>query len=121
MNDATTRESVVCLDEKPITLHAVVRPTISGCAGDGKPGSKANTSVVWHGQCFLCVEPKAGRHFTFATPDHSGFQFAQVAAEMVLQYPETTTIHLVRSSPSLIPRGLARLKLWLVSHLLKFF
>lgn len=44
---------------------------------------------------FCAVEPKAGRHFTFATPDRSGFEFARVTAELALQYPDATTIHLV--------------------------
>jgi transposase len=38
---------------------------------------------------------KAGRHFTFATPGRSGFEFAKVAFELALQYPEAETIHLV--------------------------
>ena len=41
------------------------------------------------------VEPKAGRHFTFATPDRSAFEFARVACELALEYPKATTIHLV--------------------------
>jgi hypothetical protein len=41
------------------------------------------------------VEPKAGRHFTFPTPDRSAFQFAQVAFTLAMQYPEAKTIHLV--------------------------
>ena len=41
------------------------------------------------------MEPKAGRHFTFATPDRSAVEFAQVAAELALQYPDAETIHLV--------------------------
>src|SRR5215813_6991187 len=44
---------------------------------------------------FCAVEPKAGRHFTFATPDRSGFEFAQVAVRLALAYPEAKTIHLV--------------------------
>ena len=44
---------------------------------------------------FCAVEPKAGRHFTFATPDRSGFEFAQVAVSLALAYPEAKTIHLV--------------------------
>jgi hypothetical protein len=28
------------------------------------------------------LEPNAGRHFTFATPDRSGFVFAQVAVHL---------------------------------------
>jgi hypothetical protein len=41
------------------------------------------------------VEPKAGRHFTFPTPDRSGFEFAQVAVSLALEYPNAKTIHLV--------------------------
>ena len=44
---------------------------------------------------FGVVEPKAGRHFTTATPDLSAFQFAQVVYRLALQYPEAKTIHLV--------------------------
>ena len=44
---------------------------------------------------FCAVEPKAGRHFTFATPDRSGFEFAQVAVNLALAYPQAQTIHLV--------------------------
>ena len=44
---------------------------------------------------FCVVEPKAGRHFTFATPDRSAFEFAQVIFQLALQYPQAETIHLV--------------------------
>ena len=44
---------------------------------------------------FCAVEPKDGRHFTFPTPDRSGFEFARVALELALAYPEAKTIHLV--------------------------
>ena len=44
---------------------------------------------------FCAVEPKAGRHFTFPTPDRSAFEFAQVVCQLALQYPEAKTIHLV--------------------------
>jgi hypothetical protein len=44
---------------------------------------------------FCAVEPKAGRHFIFPTPDRSAFQFAQVAFHLAIQYPEAETIHLV--------------------------
>ena len=39
--------------------------------------------------------PKAGRHFTFATPDRSAFQFARVACELAMQYQNANTVHLV--------------------------
>jgi hypothetical protein len=44
---------------------------------------------------FCAVEPKTGRHFTFATPNRSGFEFAQVAVALAMAYPEAKTIHLV--------------------------
>jgi hypothetical protein len=44
---------------------------------------------------FCAVEPKAGRHFTFPTPDRSGFEFAQVAVALAMAYPQAKTIHLV--------------------------
>lgn len=49
---------------------------------------------------FCAVEPKAGRHFTFPTPDRSGFQFAQVLFRLALQYPKAETIHLVMDNLS---------------------
>src|SRR5262249_20692009 len=45
-------------------------------------------------------EPKAGRHFTFATQDRSGFEFALVVVRLALAYPEATTIHLVMDNLS---------------------
>jgi len=88
------REPVVCLDEKPITLHADVRP-----ASPAAPGREARRDNEYErrgtANVFCAVEPKAGRHFTFPTPDRSGFQFARVTVELALAYPEATTIHLV--------------------------
>ena len=87
-------EPVVCLDEKPVTLHADVRP-----ASPAVPGREARQDSEYKrcgtANVFCAVEPKAGRHFTFATPNRSGFEFARVAAELAFQYPEARTIHLV--------------------------
>jgi hypothetical protein len=87
-------EPVVCLDEKPITLHADVRP-----ASPAIPGREARRDNEYErrgtANVFCAVEPKAGRHFTFPTPDRSGFEFARVAVELALAYPEAKTIHLV--------------------------
>jgi hypothetical protein len=44
---------------------------------------------------FCAVEPKAGRHFSFPTPDRSAFEFARVASDLAMQYPDADTIHLV--------------------------
>jgi len=88
------QEPVVCLDEKPVTLHADVRP-----ASPAKPGREARQDNEYErrgtANIFAAVEPKAGRHFTFATPDRSGFEFAKVAFELALRYPAVRTIHLI--------------------------
>jgi hypothetical protein len=87
-------QPVVCLDEKPVTLHADVRPS-----SPAEPGREARRDNEYQrcgtANVFCAVEPKAGRHFTFATPDRSGFEFAQVAFHVALQYPAADTIHLV--------------------------
>jgi hypothetical protein len=87
-------EPVVCLDEKPVTLHADVRP-----ATPAAPGREARRDNEYErrgtANVFCAVEPKAGRHFTFPTPDRSGFEFAQVAVTLALEYPGAKTIHLV--------------------------
>ncbi len=41
------------------------------------------------------MEPKAGRHFTFARPNRSGSEFAQVIFELAIAYPQADPIHLV--------------------------
>jgi hypothetical protein len=85
---------VVCVDEKPITLHAEVRPPSAAT-----PGREARRDSEYErcgtANVFCAVEPKAGRHFTFATPDRSAVQFAQVLFELAMQYPDASTIHLV--------------------------
>jgi hypothetical protein len=87
-------EPVVCLDEKPVTLHAEVRP-----ASAAVPGREARRDSEYErrgtANVFCAVEPKAGRHFTFATPDRSAVQFAQVICELAMEYPNAATIHLV--------------------------
>jgi len=87
-------EPVVCLDEKPITLHADVRPP-----SPAVPGREARRDNEYKrcgtANVFCAVEPKAGRHFTFPTPDRSGFEFARVAVSLALAYPDAKTIHLV--------------------------
>lgn len=88
------QQPVVCLDEKPVTLHADVRSFTPA-----KPGREARRDNEYErrgtANVFCAVEPKAGRHFTFPTPDRSGFEFAQVAVSLALAYPEAQTIHLV--------------------------
>lgn len=88
------QEPVVCLDEKPVTLHADVR-----ASSPAQPGREARRDNEYKrcgtANVFCAVEPKAGRHFTFPTPDRSAFEFAQVAVSLALAYPAAKTIHLV--------------------------
>jgi DDE superfamily endonuclease len=87
-------EPVVCLDEKPVTLHADVRPT-----SPAAPGREARRDNEYErcgtANVFCAVEPQAGRHFTFPTPNRSASQFAQVVSHLAVQYPEAETIHLI--------------------------
>jgi hypothetical protein len=87
-------EPVVCFDEKPVTLHADVR-----AAEPAAPGQIAKQDSEYErcgtANVFCAVEPKAGRHFTFPTPDRSGAEFAQVIVKVAAQYPTAKTIHLV--------------------------
>ena len=88
------REPVVCLDEKPISLHSDVRP-----ARPARPGHIAKRDSEYKrcgtANVFAVVEPKAGRHFTCATPDRSGREFAHLLKRVIGAYPKARTIHLV--------------------------
>ena len=87
-------QPVVCLDEKPVSLHAHVRPPIP--AKPGKPAKQDNEyERCGTANVFGAVEPQAGRHFTLATPDRSAAQFAGMVGHIVEQYPFAQTIHLV--------------------------
>ncbi len=75
-------------------MHADVRP-----ATPAVPGRETRRDNEYKrcgtANVFCAVEPKAGRHFTFATPDRSDFEFAQVAVTLAMAYPEAKTIHLI--------------------------
>ena len=92
-------EPVVCLDEKPVSLHRELRSPIPA-----KPGSPAKRDNEYRrcgtANVFGVVEPKAGRHFTSATADRSGPQFARLVDYLTRRYPEARTIHLVMDNLS---------------------
>ena len=87
-------EPVVCLDEKPVSLHADVRPP-----RPLRPGHIAKRDNEYRrcgtANLFAVVEPKAGRHFNRATPNCSAAQFAIVIRDIVVAYPFARKIHLV--------------------------
>jgi len=88
------QEPVVCVDEKPVTLHADIRPP-----SPATPGREARRDSEYErcgtANVFCAVEPKGGRHFTSPTPDRSAFEFARFVCELAMQYPDAKTIHLV--------------------------
>lgn len=90
----STAEPVVCLDEKPVSLHAEVRPVRP--MRPGQPLRRDN-EYKRHGNAnlFAIVEPKAGKHLTRATPDRSARQFALAVRDVVTAYPFARRIHLV--------------------------
>ena len=93
------KQPVVCLDEKPVTLHADVRQP-----SPARPGREARRDNEYErrgtANVFCAVEPKAGRHFTFPTADRSGFEFARVLFELALHYGQAETVHLVMDNLS---------------------
>ena len=88
------KEPVVCVDEKPVVLHAEVRPP-----RPLRPGRILRRDSEYKRQgtanVFCGVQPKAGRHFTKATPNRSSPEFAAYLMELAARYPEADTIHLV--------------------------
>jgi hypothetical protein len=87
-------EPVVCLDEKPVTLHDDVRPARP--MAPGKPRRPDNEyKRCGTANVFCAVEPKAGKHFTLVTPNRSAPQLAQALETIIASYPAADTIHLV--------------------------
>lgn len=89
------KEPVVCLDEKPVSLHRDLRePVLPEKAGEilkrDYEYKRAGTANVFCG-----VEPKTGKRFTKATPNRKGPELAQMVKEIVGAYPDAEKIHLV--------------------------
>lgn len=90
----TPAEPVVCLDEKPITLHAeVYAPT------PARPGRVARQDHEYRrcgtANAFCVVEPKAGWHLTRVTARRTATEFAETIEAIVRHFPFARTIHLV--------------------------
>lgn len=92
-------EPVVCRDEKPVVLHAEVRPP-----RPMRPGRAARPDCEYKrcgtANVFCGVQPKAGRHFTKATANRSAPQFADYLLDIAEHYPAADTIHLVMDNLS---------------------
>lgn len=92
-------EPVVCVDEKPVVLHAEVRPL-----RPMQPGQVLRRDCEYErrgtANAFCGVEPKAGRHYIRVTPNRSSPYFAEYLWEIATHYPQATTIHLVMDNLS---------------------
>jgi hypothetical protein len=88
------REPVVALDERPVQLLADARP-----GTPMSPGKVAcrDYEYVRNGTAniFCIVEPKAGRHFTHATPNRKAPRFADAMKRVADAHPRAKTIHAV--------------------------
>ena len=93
------RTPVVCADEKPVVLHADLRPP-----RPMRPGQILRRDCEYErrgtANVFCGVEPKAGRHFTQPTSNRCSAEFADFLVEIVASYPEADTIHLVMDNLS---------------------
>ena len=93
------RAPVVCIDEKPVVLHADTRFPIAM-----KPGRVARRDYEYKrcgtANVFCGVEPKTGRHFTKVTPTRCSAEFADYLLEIAVRYPEADTLHLVMDNLS---------------------
>jgi transposase len=87
------------MDEKPVVLHADVRPP-----RPMRPGRIMRRDSEYKrcgtANVFCGVQPKTGRHFTKATPNRSSPEFADYLVEIAASYPEADTIHLVMDNLS---------------------
>ena len=93
------RTPVLCIDEKPVVLHAHIRSPIAM-----KPGRVARRDYEYQrcgtANVFCGIEPKAGRHFTKVTPTRCSAQFADYLLDIAARYREADTIHLVMDNLS---------------------
>jgi hypothetical protein len=93
------REPVVCADEKPVVLHADVRPP-----RPMRPGQILRRDCEYErrgtANVFCGVEPKAGRHFTKPASNRCSAEFADYLVEIVAHYPEAHAIHKVMDNLS---------------------
>lgn len=89
------KEPVVCLDEKPVTLHDNYRKTID----NNMPGKilKRDYEYIRKGTCnvFCIIEPKAGRHLPKVTKNRISREFAKVIKRIHKKYLNAKKIHLV--------------------------
>jgi len=93
------KEPVVGIDEKPVVLHADLRPPRP--LHPGRITRRDCEYKRWGtANAFCGVEPKVGQHFTRVTPDRSSPEFADYLLEIAEHYSLADTIHLVMDNLS---------------------
>jgi len=92
--DYDPAEPVVCIDERPVQLHAAARPAIPMRPGKA---SRIDYEYVRNGTAniFCVIEPKVGRRQTHATKNRKAKAFAQALRKIARRHPRTKTIHIV--------------------------
>jgi hypothetical protein len=95
MKSATIRPNRWCAWMRSRSRYMLTSARPLPPSRDAKHGATTSTNAAGTANVFCAVEPKAGRHFTFATPNRSAFEFARVACELALRYREAKTIDLV--------------------------
>ena len=79
------RAPVVCIDEKPVVLHEDTRSPIAM-----QPGRAARRDYEYRrcgtANVFCGIEPKAGRHFTKATPTRCSAEFADYLLDIAASW-----------------------------------
>lgn len=92
---STPEEPLVCLDERPVVLHAPARPDLPATG----PGQIARRDYEYvrcgTANVFYVLEPQAGRHRAKVTRQRTGAEFAKFMNEVARTYPKARTIHAV--------------------------
>lgn len=92
------RRPVVCLDEKPVTLHADAHPSLP--LAPGRP-TRHDYEYVRQGTAnlFVCVEPLAGRRHVRVTDRRTTADYAFLIRQLVDDvYPDAAVIRLVQDN-----------------------
>lgn len=87
-------QPVICLDEKPVVLHAAKR---SGRMASPGKAARRDYEYRRHGTAnvFCIVEPLTGRRLTHATANRGYGAFARALMRINRRYRRARTIHLV--------------------------
>ena len=93
------KQPVVCLDERPVVLHAPARP-----GSPMRPGRPARSDYEYvrkgTANVFCIVEPKTGRRLTRATRRRANRDFARALARIAKAYRKAHRIHLIADNLS---------------------